>query len=82
MNAADAYAEAKVPGLDLSPIQLDLVPPILRFEIADGDESWGFSPEGFLLVHTRIMMGSGSFMPHFYTEAFSCLRPGGWVENQ
>ena len=20
--------------------------------------------------------------PHFYAEAFSCLRPGGWVENK
>ncbi|EXJ76938.1 hypothetical protein A1O3_10095 [Capronia epimyces CBS 606.96] len=83
MDAADAYPEAEVVGIDLSPIQPGWVPPNLQFEVADADEAWGFGEDRFDLVHTRIMNGFGvSSWPHFYREAFSCLRPGGWVENQ
>jgi len=83
MDAADAWPEAEVVGLDLSPIQPNWVPPNLQFEVADADERWGFAQERFSLVHTRIMNGFGvSSWPHFYAEAFSCLKPGGWVENQ
>lgn len=83
MDAADAWPAAEVVGLDLSPIQPNWVPPNLKFEVADADEPWGFGPNRFSLVHTRIMNGFGvSSWPHFYAEAFSCLKPGGWVENQ
>ena len=83
MDAADAWPEAEVFGVDLSPIQPTWVPPNLKFEVADADEPWGFAEERFSLVHTRIMNGFGvASWPHFYAEAFSCLRPGGWVENQ
>lgn len=78
MGAADAWPEAEVVGLDLSPIQPKWVPPNLTFEVADADEPWGFAPNRFSLVHTRIMNGFGvSSWPHFYREAFSCLKPGG-----
>ena len=83
MDAADAYPEAIVTGIDLSPIQPSWVPPNLRFEIADADEPWIFAQNAFSLVHTRIMNSIGvSSWPHFYAEAFACLKPGGWVENQ
>ena len=83
MDAADAWPEAEVVGLDLSPIQPSWVPPNLEFQVADADEPWSFAPKRFSLVHTRIMNGFGvSSWPHFYAEAFSCLKPGGWVENQ
>ncbi|KAJ4527870.1 hypothetical protein HRR83_000622 [Exophiala dermatitidis] len=83
INAADAYPEALVIGTDLSPIQPRWVPPNLQFEVSDMDEPWAFSPERFDLIHTRIMHGFGvSSWPDFYRQAFLCLSPGGWVENQ
>ena len=83
MDAADAYPGAAVIGIDLSPIQPSWVPPNLQFEIADADEPWTFAQNRFSLVHTRIMNSIGvNSWSHFYAEAFACLKPGGWVENQ
>jgi cyclopropane fatty-acyl-phospholipid synthase-like methyltransferase len=83
MDLADEHPEATVTGIDLSPIQPHWVPPNLTFEVCDADEHWTFKPEAFDLVHTRFMNGfSLKSWPHFYEQAFRCLRPGGWVENQ
>lgn len=83
IDAADKHAEAEVVGIDLSPIQPRWVPPNLQFEILDADATWAFRENRFSLVHTRIMNGFGvASWPHFYQQAFQCLKPGGWVENQ
>lgn len=83
IDAADMHPQAEVVGIDLSPIQPRWVPPNLQFEILDADIGWGFRENRFSLVHTRIMNGFGvASWPHFYREAFQCLKPGGWVENQ
>ena len=83
IDAADAHPSAHVIGFDLSPIQPTWVPPNLHFEVVDADEPWGYQAKRFDLVHTRFMNGfSIRSWPHFYSEAFSCLKPGGWVENQ
>lgn len=82
MEVADAYPAAEVFGTDLSPIQPHYVPPNLHFEIADADEEWTFKPQ-FDLVHSRLMNDTSlKDWPHFYREAFSSLKPGGWVESQ
>lgn len=83
MDAADEHPAAEVIGFDLSPIQPTYVPPNLHFEVLDAEESWGYGENRFNLVHTRFMNGFGlKSWPHFYQEAFACLKPGGWVENQ
>ena len=83
MDVADEYEAASVIGFDLSPIQPSWVPPNLRFEILDVEESWEYQSHGFDLVHTRFMNGfSIKNWRHCYREAFKCLKPGGWVENQ
>lgn len=82
MDVADDYPEARVIGVDLSPIQPTAVPPNLQFQIMDADEDWDFS-ERFDLIHTRLMNGfSIKSWPFFYQQAFAHMRPGGWVENQ
>ena len=49
----------------------------------DADDAWSYREARFDLVHTRIMNGFGiKNWPHFYQQAWSCLKPGGWVENQ
>jgi cyclopropane fatty-acyl-phospholipid synthase-like methyltransferase len=83
MDVADEYPQATVVGFDLSPIQPTWVPPNLLFEICDADEEWSYPVNNFDLVHTRFMNGfSLKSWPHFYQQAYSCLKPGGWVENQ
>ena len=82
MDVADDHPNARVIAIDLSPIQPTSVPPNLEFEVMDADEEWDFT-EKFELVHTRYMNGfSIKSWPHFYSETFKCMRPGGWVENQ
>ncbi|KIX05642.1 uncharacterized protein Z518_03614 [Rhinocladiella mackenziei CBS 650.93] len=83
MDVADEFPAASVIGFDLSPIQPTFVPPNLQFEILDADERWEYGSSRFDLVHTRFMNGfSIKSWPHFYREAWKCLKPGGWVENQ
>lgn len=82
MDVADDHPQAHVIGFDLSPIQPTHVPPNLEFQIADADEHWTFTRQ-FDLVHTRLMNGfSVRSWDHFYAQAFNCMKPGGWVENQ
>ena len=83
MDIADEFPSALVTGFDLSPIQPMWVPSNLQFEILDADEGWEYGVDRFDLVHTRFMNGfSLKDWPHFYREAYRCLKPGGWVENQ
>jgi SAM-dependent methyltransferase len=82
IDVADDYPDARVIGVDLSPIQPTAVPPNLEFQVMDGDEEWTFS-ERFDFVHTRLMNGfSIKSWDFFYDQAWKCLEPGGWVENQ
>lgn len=79
---ADAYPACEVIGTDLSPIQPNYIPPNLQFEIADADEEWTWRPR-FDLVHTRIMNDTSlKDWGRFYEQAFTALKPGGWVESQ
>jgi len=83
MDVADEHPSAEVVGIDLSPTQPSLVPPNLRFEIADADEEWTFRPESFDLIHTRAMNDiTLKSWPDYYRQAFRTLKPGGWVEAQ
>lgn len=48
----------------------------------DADEEWDFHNK-FDLIHTRLMNGfSIRSWPHFFQQAYECMKPGGWVENQ
>ncbi len=82
MDVADDFPGSTVMGIDLSPIQPNWVPPNLEFVVQDLEEPWDMD-DRFDLVHTRLMNGfSVKSWPHFYENAFSSLKPGGWVENQ
>lgn len=79
---ADDHPHSQVIGVDLSPIQPTAVPPNLEFQIMDADETWTFNQQ-FDFVHSRLMNGfSIRSWSHFYAEAYKCMKPGGWVENQ
>lgn len=81
IGVADATPSAQVVGVDLSPIQPLFVPPNVEFLILDVEDDWQFEQE-FDLVHTQYMnAGSIGCWATFYKQAFTALRPGGWVEN-
>jgi len=83
IDFGDAYEAADVVGIDLSPTQPTLVPPNVRFEIADADEQWTFRDETFDLIHTRAMNDlTLKDWSDYYRQAFRTLKPGGWVEAQ
>ncbi len=82
MAVGDLHPSAQVIGIDLSPIQPRWVPPNVQFRIDDIDRDWIFESP-FDLIHSRICSGVAiRSWPKYLSSAFSCLKPGGWVEAQ
>lgn len=78
---ADEYPEAEVVGTDISPIQPTWIPPNLKFEIDDCTAEWTYAPGSFDYVHMRYLVGSIVDWTALYKEAFTTLKPGGWLES-
>ncbi|OLN95936.1 Trans-aconitate 2-methyltransferase 8 [Colletotrichum chlorophyti] len=77
---ADEHPEAEVVGVDLSPIQDEFIPPNVKFEIDDVEESWTWN-QPFDYVHIRGMTSSISDWKKLFKQAFdSNLEPGGYIE--
>ncbi|KAI5456603.1 S-adenosyl-L-methionine-dependent methyltransferase [Mariannaea sp. PMI_226] len=81
MEFADEYPSSDVVGIDLSPIQPNLVPPNCHFEVDDVNTHWTFPEDHFDFVHVRGMSGSVPDWVEFHKKAFRHLKPGGWVEH-
>ncbi|KAI9736300.1 MAG: hypothetical protein M1834_001186 [Cirrosporium novae-zelandiae] len=78
---ADEYPEAKVIGIDLSPIQPSFVPPNVTFLVDDAEEQWMYSQQ-FDYIHGRMMTSSFTEPIKVFKQAFSNLKPGGYFEMQ
>lgn len=78
----DEYPEAEVIGTDIAKIQPTAVPLNVFFEIDDAEEEdgWTWAEDEFDLVHLRYMSGAFTDWKHIYGEAYTHLKPGGWVE--
>ncbi|KAK7398131.1 hypothetical protein QQX98_012495 [Neonectria punicea] len=81
MDYGDEHPEAKVIGVDLSPIQPVFVPPNVEFNIDDIDEQWTYS-QPFDYIHSRMMNFSIQNWPEYLRKIYSNLTPGGYVELQ
>ncbi|OLN85908.1 hypothetical protein CCHL11_05342 [Colletotrichum chlorophyti] len=82
MDIGDMYPEARIIGVDLSPIQSNAVPPNVHFYIEDAAQPWAW-PDPFDYIHTRVLLGSfGDFKNEVIQQAYDSLRPGGWLESQ
>ncbi|KAL8969304.1 MAG: hypothetical protein Q9183_002062 [Haloplaca sp. 2 TL-2023] len=81
-DVADAYPDAEVYGIDLSPIQPRWSAPNVKYEVDDLESPWTFPSSHFDLVHTRIMLGSLRDWPNFFAQSIKHLRPGGYIECQ
>jgi SAM-dependent methyltransferase len=83
IDCADEYSSAHVTGIDLSPIQPSWVPPNLTFLVDDAEDEWPYSnSEKFDLVHWRVLCGSIRDWPRLFSQAYTHIRPGGWLESQ
>lgn len=81
IEMADQFPDAVVIGTDLSPIQPSWVPPNLQFYVEDCEAAWTFpTSKLFDFIHGRALCGGIADWPHFYSQAFDNLEPGGWME--
>ncbi|KAK1980052.1 S-adenosyl-L-methionine-dependent methyltransferase [Colletotrichum cereale] len=67
------HPDAKVVGVDLSPVQTEFVPPNVKFEVDDTEEPWTYHMS-FDYIHTRAMT--------FFKQSLDSLEPGGCLELQ
>ncbi|RMX81812.1 hypothetical protein D0869_06528 [Hortaea werneckii] len=80
MDMADLYPRAQIIGTDLSPVQPSWVPPNCKFEIDDFELDWTYGSNRFDMIFERFLIGSISDHTRLYKEAFTALKPGGWLE--
>jgi SAM-dependent methyltransferase len=78
---ADEHPSAHVIGTDLSPIQPEQVPPNCEFLIDDCTREWIFH-HPFDFIHTRAMVASIKDWNRLFEQAYTNLKPGGYIECQ
>lgn len=81
IDFADEYPGCQVLGTDLSPIQPYWVPPNCKFEIDDAELTWTWPADTFDFVHARYLVGAIGDWPRLFRQAYSALKPGGWIET-
>ncbi|KIW77629.1 hypothetical protein Z517_07461 [Fonsecaea pedrosoi CBS 271.37] len=77
---ADMFPSAIVLGTDISPIQPPWVPPNCQFEIDDAEEDWLYPENSFDYIHGRDLYHSIRDWPRLIGQAYSHLKPGGYLE--
>ncbi|KAF6825075.1 methyltransferase domain-containing protein [Colletotrichum musicola] len=81
MDFGDEHPGAEVVGVDLSPTQPQYVPPNVKFEIDDIEDSWTYS-RPFDYIHSRMMNSAISKWDEYLRQSYEYLNPGGWLELQ
>lgn len=81
IGMAEKYPQCEVFGTDIAPIQpTSQVPSNVEFQVESAEEEWLRPPNTVDLVHLRNMEGAFSDWRFIYSQAFECIRPGGWIE--
>lgn len=81
IEMGDTYPDAEVIGNDFSPVQPNLVPRNVRFEVDDVEAPWTH-PTKFDYIHCRFMAGSIADWPKLVQTCYNNLNPGGIAEFQ
>jgi SAM-dependent methyltransferase len=79
IDYADQHPGAEVIGVDLSPIQPNLVPPNCTFEVDDLEKDWMWTKK-FDFIIGRMVNGSFSDPKAIVEKAYNQLEPGGYFE--
>lgn len=82
IDAGEQFPSATVTATDLSPIQPTWVPPNVKFEIDDAEQTWTWRENFFDLVHMRTMTGCIRDWDKLFAQAFRHTKPGGFIELQ
>lgn len=81
IGMAEKYPRCEVFGTDIAPIQpTHQVPFNVEFHIEDAEDEWIRPADTVDLVHLRNMEGAFSDWNFIYSQAFACIKPGGWIE--
>jgi SAM-dependent methyltransferase len=80
LDIAGEFPSAEVIGTDLSAIQPLWVLPNVQFIVEDAEAEWAYAENSFDYIHSRCMLGSIRDWDKLLQQAFSCLRPGGYIE--
>ena len=82
LSDANSFPNAQITGIDLSPIQPEMVPENVTFEMQDcADPDWCRPLSSIDLIHSRFMAGSLESYKHLIRTSKKYLRPGtGWLE--
>ena len=81
IEMGDAFPDAEVIGNDFSPVQPNMVPRNVKFEVDDVEAPWTH-PTKFDYIHSRFMAGSIADWPKLVQTCYDNLNPGGIVEFQ
>ncbi|CVK93037.1 related to methyltransferase [Fusarium mangiferae] len=81
IDTADEYPTAEVVGTDISAVQPAFMPPNCSFQIDDAQLDCTFKPDEFDFIHIRYLYGAIDDWKKLYRQAFTHVRPGGWVES-
>ncbi|KAA8913408.1 S-adenosyl-L-methionine-dependent methyltransferase [Sphaerosporella brunnea] len=80
IDMAEKHPYAEVLGIDLSPTQPSWVPPNCRFEVDDADDDWVHASDSFDFIHLRNLNQGIQDWGHVMSEAYRCVKPGGYIE--
>lgn len=80
IDAGDQYPGTEVIGVDTAPVQPDILPPNVIFEIDDIEHDWLWPEASFDLIHGRELIMTIHDWPRLIRQAHSRLKPGGYLQ--
>lgn len=80
IDVADTYPSAAVIGVDTAPVQPNVLPPNLVFELDDLENDWIWPESSFDFIHGRELIMAIRDWPRLVRQAFSRLKPGGYIQ--
>ncbi|CAF3513502.1 unnamed protein product [Fusarium graminearum] len=81
IDIVDEYPSAEVIGIDISAVQPTFVPPNCIFQVDNAQLDWTFEPNDFDFIHLRYLYGAIDDWGKLFRQAYTHVRPGGWVES-
>ncbi|KAI9802536.1 MAG: hypothetical protein M1833_001608 [Piccolia ochrophora] len=69
VQMGDEYPSAEILGNDLSPVQPNMVPPNVKFEVDDIEHEWTHS-EPFDYIHCRYMATAIAYWPRLVSKCY------------
>ena len=80
MEFADEFPACKVLAVDLSPVQPNLIPSNMEFQVDDIENDWSYHDESFDYIHIRYMATAIRDWSRLIDRCYGTLRPGGIIE--